>query len=95
MKIVSICKAKQSINYSHVTIIVILQRTCITEFPFSEVDQCISANCGTHGICVDTDTGKCNCTDGYTGEHCDISRSNLSNLSVCFYVAIGCYWLNV
>ena len=37
------------------------------------VERCLGANCG-HGTCEPT-TGKCNCRDGFTGDHCEIMPS--------------------
>ena len=36
------------------------------------VDPCLSVNCGAHGVCNRFANGRCDCSDGFSGDRCDI-----------------------
>ena len=48
--------------------------TCLLkESTLLHTDLCADVNCGEHGIC-DKDKGVCTCSDGYTGDNCNIPQ---------------------
>ena len=47
----------------------VFRRSCETD-----IDECASSPCGTHGICTDLiNDYACNCTDNYISSNCSIS----------------------
>jgi len=54
------------------------------------VDPCAAVSCGTNGNCV---AGACECSDGYTGEQCEIgpcANVNCGDHGVCVAGACDC-----
>ena len=43
-------------------------------FYLADIDDCVGQSC-VHGSCVDgNDTYTCDCSEGYSGDRCDISK---------------------
>ncbi|XP_061173643.1 uncharacterized protein LOC133182814 [Saccostrea echinata] len=50
----------------------------------NKLDKCDPNPCGDHGICINSDTGFCNCTEGYSGPSCTrCSSSTCHNNGIC------------
>ena len=45
---------------------------CHNYFWYTDIDDCVNHTCSNNGSCVDgVNHFSCNCTEGFTGDHCE------------------------
>ena len=58
----------------------------------TDIDECVSHQCGNGGSCVDgVNNYSCNCLAGFTGSHCETGMP----VCCCIFVVAVTHWKKI